>query len=53
MAMEIDYPVTVEPLKDQLKPAALEQESVSSFLVVPGLGRANALPTRWGISPNN
>lgn len=51
VAMEIDYPVTVEPLKDQLKPAALEQESVSSFLVVPGFGSRKRVANTLGNLP--
>ncbi|HEX2993220.1 MAG TPA: cation:proton antiporter [Anaerolineales bacterium] len=33
-----EHPISVEPLKDQLKPAVLEHESISSFMVVPGFG---------------
>ena len=51
VAMEIDYPVTVEPLKDQLKPAMLEQESVSSFLVVPGFGSRKRVANTLGNLP--
>lgn len=51
VAMEIDCPVTVEPLKDQLKPAALEQESVSSFLVVPGFGSRKRVANTLGNLP--
>ena len=38
VAIDTDHPMILEPLKDQLKPAALEQESISSFMVVPGFG---------------
>lgn len=51
VAMEIDYPVTVEPLKDQLKPAMLEQESVSSFIVVPGFGSRKRVANTLGNLP--
>ncbi|HQU36687.1 MAG TPA: cation:proton antiporter [Anaerolineales bacterium] len=51
VAMETDYPVSVEPLKDQLKPAALEQESVSSFIVVPGFGSRKRVADTLGNLP--
>lgn len=51
VAMETDHPVSVEPLKDQLKPAALEQESVSSFIVVPGFGSRRRVANTLGNLP--
>jgi len=36
--MDTDQSVSVELLTDQLNPAALEHESISSFIVVPGFG---------------
>ncbi|MBV6400685.1 MAG: Glutathione-regulated potassium-efflux system protein KefB [Anaerolineales bacterium] len=51
VAMETDHPVSVEPLKDQLKPAALEQESVSSFIVVPGFGSRKRVADTLGNLP--
>jgi Kef-type K+ transport system membrane component KefB len=33
-----EYPVTVESLDNQLNAVALEEESISSFLVIPGFG---------------
>src|SRR5215216_2061448 len=46
-----EYPVTVETLKDQLKPAALEQESISSFIVVPGFGSRKRVADTLGNLP--
>lgn len=51
VAIETDHPVGVEPLKDQLKPAALEQESVSSFIVVPGFGSRKRVANTLGNLP--
>ncbi|HMB24588.1 MAG: cation:proton antiporter, partial [Chloroflexota bacterium] len=36
--VDSDHPREVKPLKDYLKPIVLEQESISSFMVVPGFG---------------
>jgi Kef-type K+ transport system membrane component KefB len=36
--IDTDHPIDIETLKDQLKPANLEQESIGSFIVVPGFG---------------
>ena len=46
-----DYPVTVEVLKNQLNPAALEQESISSFIVVPGFGSRKRVADTLGNLP--
>ena len=51
VAMETDHPVSVETLKDQLKPAALEQESISSFIVVPGFGSRKRVADTLGNLP--
>src|SRR5215211_2590529 len=36
--IDTDFPIQVETLKDQFKPAMIEHESISSFIVVPGFG---------------
>ena len=46
-----DYPVTVETLKDQLKPTTLENESISSFIVVPGFGSRKRVADTLGNLP--
>jgi len=46
-----DYPVEVEPLEDQLKPAALDQESISTFIVVPGFGSRKRVADTLGNLP--
>lgn len=46
-----DRPISVEPLKDQLKPAMLEQESISSFMVVPGFGSRKRVASTLGNLP--
>jgi hypothetical protein len=46
-----DHPVEVERLKDQLKPAMLEQESISSFMVVPGFGSRKRVADTLGNLP--
>jgi nucleotide-binding universal stress UspA family protein len=46
-----DYPVAVETLSDQLKPAALEGESISSFIVVPGFGSRKRVADTLGNLP--
>ncbi|MCC6298228.1 MAG: cation:proton antiporter [Anaerolineales bacterium] len=51
VVMESDHPISVEPLKDQLKPAALEQESVSSFIVIPGFGSRKRVADTLGNLP--
>ncbi|MCC6501488.1 MAG: cation:proton antiporter [Anaerolineales bacterium] len=51
VALGVDHPFDVEPLKDQLKPAVLEQESVSSFMVVPGFGSRKRVADTLGNLP--
>jgi Kef-type K+ transport system membrane component KefB len=46
-----DHPIEVEPLKDQLKPAMLEHESISSFMVVPGFGSRKRVADTLGNLP--
>ncbi len=46
-----DYPITVETLQDQLKPAMLEHESISSFIVVPGFGSRKRVADTLGNLP--
>jgi nucleotide-binding universal stress UspA family protein len=46
-----DHPIQVEPLKDQLKPAVLEHESISSFMVVPGFGSRQRVASTLGNLP--
>jgi Kef-type K+ transport system membrane component KefB len=49
--MNTDHPLEVETLKDQLKSAALEQESISSFMVVPGFGSRKRVADTLGNLP--
>jgi nucleotide-binding universal stress UspA family protein len=51
VAMQTDHPHSVELLKDQLKPDALEQESVSSFMVIPGFGSRKRVADTLGNLP--
>jgi hypothetical protein len=46
-----DHPVQVETLKDQLKPSSLDQESISSFIVVPGFGSRKRVADTLGNLP--
>lgn len=49
--IDTDHPIQLETLKDQLKPALLEQESISSFLVVPGFGSRKRVADTLGNLP--
>lgn len=49
--IDTDYPVEVESLKDQFKPEALEHESISSFIVVPGFGSRKRVADTLGNLP--
>jgi len=51
VAIDTDHPVAIEALKDQLKPNALEQESLSSFIVVPGFGSRKRVADTLGNLP--
>lgn len=46
-----DHHVSIEPLTDQLKPSALDEESVSSFIVVPGFGSRKRVADTLGNLP--
>jgi Kef-type K+ transport system membrane component KefB/nucleotide-binding universal stress UspA family protein len=43
--------IRVEPLTDQLKPAALDEESISSFIVIPGFGSRKRVADTLGNLP--
>ncbi|HEX5809502.1 MAG TPA: cation:proton antiporter, partial [Anaerolineales bacterium] len=49
--LDTDHPIEVETLRDQLKPAILEQESISSFIVVPGFGSRKRVADTLGNLP--
>jgi nucleotide-binding universal stress UspA family protein len=49
--IESDHSIEVETLIDQLKPAMLEQESISSFIVVPGFGSRKRVADTLGNLP--
>jgi nucleotide-binding universal stress UspA family protein len=51
VALDSDHPIGIEPLTDQLKPAILEQESISSFIVVPGFGSRKRVADTLGNLP--
>ena len=51
VAIDIDHPLEKELLKDQLKPIMLEQESISSFIVVPGFGSRKRVADTLGNLP--
>src|SRR5215213_2617807 len=50
-AIHADYPVEVETLNDQFKPAMLAQESLSTFIVVPGFGSRKRVADTLGNLP--
>jgi hypothetical protein len=50
-AIDTDHPVRVEMLKAPFKPAMLEQESISSFIVVPGFGSRKRVADTLGNLP--
>ena len=49
--IDTDHPIEVETLKDQLKPAMLEHESISNFIVVPGFGSRKRVADTLGNLP--
>jgi hypothetical protein len=49
--MEIDHPVSLEQLTDQLKPEKLEHEAVGSFIVLPGFGSRKRVADTLGNIP--
>ena len=51
VAIDTDHPIEKELLSDQLKPAVLEQESISSFMVVPGFGSRKRVADTLGNLP--
>ena len=50
-AIDTEYPISVEVLKDQLKSAKLEQESIRDFIVVPGFGSRKRVALTLGNLP--
>lgn len=46
-----DHPIEVETFKGQFKPALLEQESISSFVVIPGFGSRKRVADTLGALP--
>ncbi len=46
-----DHPIEVETFKGQFKPALLEQESISSFVVIPGVGSRKRVADTLGALP--
>ena len=46
-----EHPIEVETLNGQLTPALLEEESISSFIVVPGFGSRKRVADTLGILP--
>jgi nucleotide-binding universal stress UspA family protein len=50
-ALNSDHPVVTETLTNQLKPAILEQESISSFIIVPGFGSRKRVADTLGNLP--
>jgi hypothetical protein len=51
LAIDTDQPVSVEPLKVPIKPVMLEEESISSFIVVPGFGSRKRVADTLGNLP--
>jgi hypothetical protein len=51
VAIDTDQPLEKQLLKDHLKPAMLEQESISSFMVVPGFGSRKRVADTLGNLP--
>ena len=51
LAIDTDQPVSVEPLKVPFKPVMLEEESISSFIVVPGFGSRKRVADTLGNLP--
>lgn len=50
-ALNSDHPIVTETLTNQLKPAILEQESISSFIIVPGFGSRKRVADTLGNLP--
>jgi hypothetical protein len=51
VACKVDQPVTIESLKDQLKPEKLEHEAVSNFIILPGFGSRKRVADTLGNIP--
>ena len=49
--MELDHPVSLEQLTDQLQPDKLEHEAVGSFIVLPGFGSRKRVADTLGNIP--
>jgi Kef-type K+ transport system membrane component KefB len=49
--LDTDHPVEVETLRDPFRPTILEQESISSFIVVPGFGSRKRVADTLGNLP--
>jgi hypothetical protein len=49
--IDTEQPVTIETLQAQFKPATLEEESLSSFVVVPGFGSRKRVADTLGNLP--
>jgi Kef-type K+ transport system membrane component KefB/nucleotide-binding universal stress UspA family protein len=50
-AIETDHPFSLEPSKAPFKPGILEEESISSFIVVPGFGSRKRVADTLGNLP--
>lgn len=51
VSVDSDHPADIEPLGDHFKPAMLEQESIRSFVVVPGFGSRKRVVDTLGNLP--
>jgi nucleotide-binding universal stress UspA family protein len=49
--IDTDYPITVEPFKGKFKPSILGEDSISSFIVVPGFGSRKRVADTLGNLP--
>ena len=50
-SLDRDHPVEVETLRGQLRPALLEEESISSFIVLPEFGSRKRVADMLGVLP--
>jgi Kef-type K+ transport system membrane component KefB/nucleotide-binding universal stress UspA family protein len=50
-AIDTDHPVSVDTLKSPFKPLMLDEESISSFIVVPGFGSRKRVADTLGNIP--
>jgi hypothetical protein len=51
LAIDTDQPVSVETLDAPFKPAMLDEESISSFIVIPGFGSRKRVADTLGNLP--